>query len=302
MTAILIVHHKTFHELERLLEALREESPTACGSGPILVVDVASGDSRLERLPEVYPEVTCLALQENVGFSAAVNVGLRELEDRRVLLLNADVVLTREQVTALEGIADRAPERGESPAALGPLHRYEDGAPQLTWGADPSWRSERRRRRLTRGCTQRDRAASEEVLAEAKETREVDWLSGSCILIDRTAPGGGLEWDEGYSLYFEDMDWCRRVREAGGRVVHTPEVTVVHAHGASMKTASASVTRAAYRRGQMRYAARFLRPANRVALRLYLSGRIVSRWLISLTDPEERRSVWAELRAIWQPL
>ena len=245
VTAILIVHHKTFHELERLLEALREESPTAHGSGPILVVDVASGDSRLDRLPETYPGVATLGLQENVGFSAAVNAGLKELEDRRVLLLNADVLLTREQVTALEGVADRSAERSadrvECPAALGPLQRYEDGTPQLTWGADPSWRSERRRRRLTRGCTQRDSAAGEEVLAEADGTREVDWLSGSCILIDRTAPGGGLEWDEGYSLYFEDMDWCRRVREAGGRVLHTSEVSVVHAHGASMKTASASV-------------------------------------------------------------
>ncbi len=103
VTAILIIHHNTYDDLVRLLEALH--------GAPLrrtLVVDNASHDRRLDLLPTRFPSVEILPLEENIGYSAAVNAGRRHLGVERILLLNADIVISPGQVSALERIATAA--------------------------------------------------------------------------------------------------------------------------------------------------------------------------------------------------
>ena len=212
------------------------------------------------------------------------------------MLLNADIVITPGQVSALERIANRH----GYPAALGPLHRYEDGTPQLTWGVDPTRESELRRRRLTQGCRERDTDAIAEVMTEAAHTREVDWISGSCILMDSTSPGGDTHWDEGFLLYFEDLDWCRRLRSAGGRVMHTSEAAITHRHGTSMQGAG-NFAAAAYRESQMRYTAKYGGFMQFAGLRIYLTAKLLPSVLLGrrLTGTA-RSAALGQLRAVWR--
>ena len=290
MTTILIIHHNTYDDLVRLLEALHAQPLRRT-----LVVDNASHDRRLDLLPTRFPNVEIVALEENLGYAAAVNAGRKRIQDERVLLLNADVVITPTQVSALERIADRL----GFPAALGPLHRYEDGTPQLTWGADPTRDTEKRRRRLTRGCRGRDLDAIAEVMTEAVKTRDVDWVSGSCILMDATAPGGDIPWDDEFTLYYEDLDWCRQVRAAGGRVPHTAEVAVTHRHGASMRGAS-EFAAAAYRRSQIRYASKYHGALTVLGLRAYLTARLFPAMILGRGLTGTTRSLArAQLGAVW---
>lgn len=304
MTSILIVHHDTYDDLMRLLDALHGESADGLQPQdrvpvrPILIVDNASTDRRLEDIQRVYPQVELLCLDENVGYAAAVNAGIQKLENGRILLLNADVIVTPEKVEALERVASRL----NFPTAIGPLHRYEDGTPQVTWGLFPTWRTETRRKRLTRGCRDRDPQIVKEVTAEAMRTRDVNWVSGSCVLIDRNSTGGEIPWDENFFLYFEDIDWCQRVRLVGGRIVHTSEVVVIHRHGASMENQPVSCE-AAYRKSQMRYVAKYHGKKTVLGLRMVMTGKfmlscVVGRMAFGVT----RRSAWAQLRAVWSPV
>lgn len=304
MTSILIVHHDTYDDLMRLLDALHGESADGLQPQeripvrPITIVDNASTDRRLSDIQRVYPRVDILCLEKNVGYAAAVNAGIQRLENGRVLLLNADVIVTPEKVEALERVASRL----GFPTAVGPLHRYEDGTPQVTWGLFPTRRTEKRRQRLTKGCRDRDPQCIKEVTAEAMRTRDVNWISGSCMLIDRNSTGGEIPWDEQFFLYFEDIDWCQRVRLAGGRIVHTSEVVVIHRHGTSMEN-QPIVSEAAYRKSQMRYTAKYHGKTALWALRLYMTWKMLLSCLIGkLVFGINRRSAWAQLRAVWSPV
>jgi GT2 family glycosyltransferase len=65
------------------------------------------------------------------------------------------------------------------------------------------------------------------------KTQPVDWLVGACLLVRRQVyeQVGGL--DEGYFMYSEELDWCRRIKDAGWEVVYLPAASVVHHEGKS---------------------------------------------------------------------
>ncbi len=293
MTAILIIHHNTVDDLERLLFLLGENS-SANDKPYVIVVDTASTDPRARTMADTYPWARFVFQDENSGYSTAVNRGLKEIAEQRILLVNADILITAKQLRELEKSAERL----NHPTVISPLHCYEDGSPQVTWGDEPGFFSEWQRRRLTRGCISREPAIVDEVLERAKQTSEVDWVSGSCLLIDRSQPGGKLDWDETYELYFEDIDWCHRVREAGGRIVFTSEVTVEHRHGASMKQEPVR-TGVIYRKSQVLYAKKFHGRFFVLSLRIVTTIGLVGRWLRERSSGESGASTMAQIRALW---
>jgi GT2 family glycosyltransferase len=75
---------------------------------------------------------------------------------------------------------------------------------------------------------------------EASAVVDVDWVSGACLLLRRSAVGDFI-FDPGFFMYGEDMELCQRLRNAGGRVVYTPFSSVVHHQGASMKQQTGTV-------------------------------------------------------------
>ncbi|HPA46524.1 MAG TPA: glycosyltransferase family 2 protein, partial [bacterium] len=117
------------------------------------------------------------------------------------------------------------------PGALGPLHRNSQGVPQQTFGKHPTLWNEWRRKCLEKNLRRGNARAATRFEKTCRGTREVAWVSGSCLLIAREALQAAGPWDEDYFLYFEDMDWCLRAQKAGYRVYHTGEVSVLHEHG-----------------------------------------------------------------------
>jgi GT2 family glycosyltransferase len=85
-----------------------------------------------------------------------------------------------------------------------------------------------------------------------RREREVDWVSGACLLVRRSdAEAVGL-MDERYFMYAEDVDFCAAVRARGRRVLFNPAAEVVHLRGQSRATAPAA-TGQAYRRSQLAF-------------------------------------------------
>jgi len=274
-----VVSRNTRDLLRRCLEWLGE----ACGAVDIrtAVIENGSTDGSLEMVKDEFPGVRVLSEGANLGYSRAVNLAFRELPGPYYLVLNGDCRLRAGDVARLVEIFATL----EAPGVLGPRQVDESGRECLTRGPFPTpWREWRRRRLQRRFRSGRPPAR---VLREpAGEPRAVDWVSGSCWLVSEEAVKAAGPLDEGYFLYFEDIDWCRKVREAGLRVYYAGGVTAVHAEGKSAAAEPETAERS-YRRSQLRFAEKHWPPlANRV-LRAYLAARF--RWR-SLTGPGEERA------------
>jgi GT2 family glycosyltransferase len=229
--AVVIVTYNSRTDIER---CLRSVIPHDAGAGPaeVVVVDNASTDDTVAHVTTTWPTVRVVALQDNRGFSAANNVGIRATTAPLVLLLNPDTVVPPGAIDALAAHLLAAPGTG----IIGPRLVDAQGTPELSFGPMISpWGELRQKLRLA-GARRGWRVAQQAIarLTSCAGTR--DWVSGACLLIRRDALDavGGL--DERYFLYTEDVDLCASVRRLGYAVQFDPSVTVTHLRGQSAAT------------------------------------------------------------------
>jgi GT2 family glycosyltransferase len=135
---------------------------------------------------------------------------------------------------------------------VGPLTRHHDGTVQVSTGPDLNLGAERRQRRLVRGVRHREPRAVLEASARHATEHEPDWVSGACMMTRREALEAVNGFDEGFFLYEEDADLCRRLRAAGWTILFTPAAEVRHRLGHSMARAPER-TRLEYHRSHLRY-------------------------------------------------
>ena len=199
--------------------------------GDIVVVDNASGDGTVEMVRGEFPNVTLIANDENLGFAAANNQGLRATQAPFVLLLNPD---TEVQEGALEALLARFEESDEIAAV----------APQLIL---PSGEIQRSCRSFPRpGAVLLDALGlwrvmpGGELLGGYRMTywdhdsrREVEQPMASALALRRRALEETGLFDEDFPLYFNDVDLCYRLREAGWKIVFEPAAQVIHYYGRS---------------------------------------------------------------------
>jgi N-acetylglucosaminyl-diphospho-decaprenol L-rhamnosyltransferase len=223
----------TYNSADVLADCLASIELAATGC-PTLVVDNASADLSVE-VAQTRPFVTVIRSETNEGFSKANNRALQAIETEFALILNPDARLTSAAIPQLLAAADRRPEA----AALGPKTVFEDGRVQVSFGPDLSPLAEYRQGRLVKGVKAGDGWALEAFRASTIDEREVDWISGSCMLLRMSAARAVGFFDERYFLYEEDADLCLRLRKAGGRVLFVPGALVHHQLGTSMIKASA---------------------------------------------------------------
>jgi GT2 family glycosyltransferase len=226
---VVVVTHNSADVLGDCLASIDLHAPGT----RVIVVDNASNDGSME-LACAAPFVTVIPSAENEGFSRANNRALRTIEAEFALVLNPDARLTSSTIPNLLAAADRHVEA----AALGPKTVYEDGKVQVSFGPDLTLSSEYRQRRLVKGVKAGETWALEALRAATADERDVDWVSGSCMLLRMSAARAVDFFDERYFLYEEDADLCLRLRKAGGSVRFIPEALVIHQLGASMAKAS----------------------------------------------------------------
>jgi N-acetylglucosaminyl-diphospho-decaprenol L-rhamnosyltransferase len=200
----------------------------------VIVADSASSDGSLAAVAEL--PVTALALPENRGFAHGCNAGARAGSGDYVLLLNPDARLEPSALERMAAVAEADPQVG----AVAPRIVEPDGA--LDW-------SQRRFPRVRSTFAQAfflhrffpQAAWSDELVRDPsayERPGSPEWASGACLLIRRSEYDaiGGL--DEGFFLYCEDMDVCRRLRDRGLDIRFEPAAVATHAGGASAPRAA----------------------------------------------------------------
>lgn len=290
--SILIVNHNTRGDLERCLASLAAHLPAGL-EREILVADNASTDGSAEFVRKAHPGVRLLRL-DNRGYSAAVNAAARAARGACLLLLNADIEW---RPGAYEALQRTFAESGTAGVAAA---RQVDasGRPQLTCGPFPALRSELRRRKLQAAMDRGDAAAIRSFQQGWGRGGAVDWASGSCLLIRRETFRDAGWWDENFFLFFEDIDWCRAVHDAGWAVHYVPSAEVFHGHGASMAKVSA-LAEAAYRQSQCYFALKHKGPAGLLLTRLYLTIKCLAAGIARVSRPLPVRQA---LAAVWAPV
>ncbi|MDP9329288.1 MAG: glycosyltransferase family 2 protein [Actinomycetota bacterium] len=278
--AVVVVNYNAGDYLGRCLdslEALRGDITT-----DVLVIDNASSDGSAESAVATRPWARLIVNPDNRGLSAAWNQGIRETRAPYVLLLNPDAELWRGTLASYVSIAREHDKTG----IVGPLVRDPDGRVYLSGRPFPSVIDAVGHAFLggvapSNPFTRRYQMAGWDRSSE----REVDWVSGCCMLFPREALEAVGGFDEGFFLYGEELDIATRLHEAGWGVLFNPEVEVLHEIGVSTGRSrrmllmhSASIYRY-YEKHRAQGWRRFTLPLAWIALRLraeleWLRGRI----------------------------
>jgi N-acetylglucosaminyl-diphospho-decaprenol L-rhamnosyltransferase len=250
---IVIVSHGAEELLRRCLRSLQEHP--ASGETRVTVVDSGSPDSTPDMVEREFPAVRLIRCA-NVGFSAANNVVLREEEASAVLLLNPDT-----EVYA--GTLDAALARLRSDERIGMVGCklvVETG--ELDHACKRSFPTPLGALAHFTGIGRGGSASG--ALAQYRATHlgddepgEVDAVNGAFMLCRAEAVRDVGLLDEGYWLYMEDLDWCRRFWAAGWKVFYEPAGTALHVKGGSSGQRRAPKQEIAFHRGMGRFYRRF---------------------------------------------
>src|SRR5712691_5937451 len=243
--SIVIVTYNSIGHIDACLVSLVEHSPAI--HREIVVVDNASTDGTAAAIRARWNGVRVIDAGANLGFARANNLGISQTFGPLILLLNPDTLVPAGAIDALVAGLDARPDT----AIAGPRLINADGRAELSFGRMISPIAELRQKLLVRG-SRRAGAGAAYVESITRKEREVDWVSGACMLVRRAdAEAVGL-MDERYFMYAEDVDFCAAVRARGRHVWFCPSAEIVHLRGQSRGTASAA-TEQAYRRSQIAF-------------------------------------------------
>ncbi len=230
----------------------------------LLISDNGSDDGSREALLAARSGERRLRIVENganLGFAAAANRVLPLAEGDWILFLNPDCLLRSDTLERMLSALDGRTDVGMA----GPLIRGTDGHEQAGCRRrEPTpFRSLARVLHLQRWQPGDARVSDFNMTGEplASEPVEVDAISGAFMLARREAINRVGPLDDGYFLHCEDLDWCRRFRDAGYRILFVPGVEIVHHKGTSSRTRPIRVEWHKHR-GMLRYYGKYFRKAH----------------------------------------
>jgi N-acetylglucosaminyl-diphospho-decaprenol L-rhamnosyltransferase len=200
----------------------------ADGVDEIVVVDSGSADDCGPRLAAADPAAVFVPLPTNVGYGAAVNVGVRRTGAPIVIVTNPDLVVQPGTVAALLSALDG----DDGVAIVGPRINRPDGTRYPSARTFPSLVDA-----LGHGfaglVTTDNRWSRRYLRTDSEAAGRVDWVSGAFFAVRRRAWDTVGGFDEGFFMFMEDVDVCWRLRRAGWSVAYEPAGRVTHLEGVS---------------------------------------------------------------------
>jgi N-acetylglucosaminyl-diphospho-decaprenol L-rhamnosyltransferase len=230
--SVIVVNWKVRELLRECLRSLTADTTLAPQDWELFVVDNDSADGSVEMVREAFPQAQLIANKQNLGFGAANNQAAALAGGEYLLLLNPDTKVQDDAVRKLTALLDAQQDIG----IVGPrllngdltLQRWTAGAFLALTNAASHYLF------LDRLLPRAMRPRPLYLDSDVQHDIDVDWVSGACMAIRRTAVSDGL-FDPRFFMYAEDMELCHRVKGNGWRIAYTPSVSIVHYHGASLK-------------------------------------------------------------------
>lgn len=280
--SLLVVTWNSARWIERCLGSI----PAACAglTFETIVCDNASTDATLERIGATAPVIRSVT---NEGFAAATNRAFRRASGRYVFLLNPDCELAPGAIAALHGFLERTP----AAAAAAPLLEDERGDSQREFQFRrlptlPSLAAEvLSLGRFLPNATARHRYRHLDLTVPQR----VEQPAGAALLIRRSVFEEVGPLDEQFSpAWFEDVDYCRRLAEAGREIWVVPTAAARHFGGASLEHLSFAEFNDFWYRNMWRYSRKWLGEGRSEVLRWVIIVSMVLRCGASLAGIAHR--------------
>ncbi len=321
--AIIIVNWNVCSLLQRCLASIYAVTPRDVKLH-VVVVDNASADGSAGMVREAFPQVQLIANKQNIGFTRGNNqallaLGFTEVGDagagigdfgspeslglsrpRYVLLLNPDTEVVDDALAKMVSFMDSQPDVG----VVGPQLLFPDGTIQSSRRRFPTLATAFLESTVLQQWWRENPIARRYYVLDQPDDviQDVDWVVGACMMIRREAIEQAGLLDEGFFMYSEELDWCRRIKDRGWRVVYLPTAQVVHHEGKSSEQV-VPARHIHFQRSKVRYFRKHHGRLPAMLLRFFLLAmyayQIVlegGKWLVGHKRPLRRERV----AAYWQ--
>jgi len=229
--SVFIVTYNSAPLLRSCLDSLRAQT---IKNFETIVVDNASRDDSANIIRSEYPEIKLIPSATNLGFANACNLALADAHGSYIVLLNPDAVLPPETLERALQHMEANPEVGMG----GGLLQGTQGEWQPSARLFPSLLNDgltisglANRFPKSRFFGRFDRSWADPLQAVA-----VDWVPGAFAIIRRSLLDQITLFDPRFFLYYEEVDLCRRIHQAGFKVFYWPDLVITHIGGASSET------------------------------------------------------------------
>ncbi len=195
----------------------------------LYVVDNASTDGSVEAIRENFPQVNLIVNEENLGGSGGFNTGLKRImaegKYKYTYLLDNDVVLDNNALKELVTTMERDPQTGIVGSAI---YQMDHPDKLQTLGAFIDWQRAETKPHLV--------GVTEDLVPE--KDFEVDYVIACSLLVRNECLSRVGLMDQEYFLYFDEIDWCTRLKRAGYRILAVPSSRVWHKMGSRFKNSN----------------------------------------------------------------
>jgi GT2 family glycosyltransferase len=231
--SIVIVNWKVKDLLEKCIQSIFEQTKDI--SFEVFVVDNNSGDGSVEMVREKFPQVDLTASQENLGFAKGNNPAIKKAHGRYILLLNPDTEILDNALEKMVKFMDSNSGCGIAGCKL----LNPDLSLQPSVRTFPTLTSQVFILLKIHHLFPHSKAMYKYLVQnfDYEKTQEVDQVMGAFMMIRREVINKIGMLDEKFWIWFEEVDFCKRAKEAGFKILYTPEAKIIHHFGQSFKQA-----------------------------------------------------------------
>lgn len=226
--SVIIVNYKSWNHLQNCLESLKKIQQDDF-SFEVIIVDNYSNDNQLKPFSSKFPEFRFFLNSGNTGFSHGNNLGATHANGKHLLFLNPDTIVNKHALLTMLQLAVKNSNFGIiSCSKLKP-----DGKPEKETRLFPKLYTMFGVLRIIYNLIQKQNISKR--FSNNKQIIFPDWVSGSIIFMRKDWFTKVNGWDEDYWLYLEDVDLCKRVSNAGGKIALTRTANIIHNHGGASR-------------------------------------------------------------------
>lgn len=277
LVSIITVNYKQADVTIALLESLKR---ITYQNLEVLVVDNASGSNDAAKIAEAEPWVQVIASNENLGFAGGNNLGILQSKGALLLFLNNDIEVPVDFLEPLVAVMQE-----DKVGMASPKIRFYYHPDTIQYaGSTP-----------LNYLTMRNQAIgyAEVDKGQYNIPRETAFAHGAAMITSREVINRVGEMFEGYFLYYEELDWCERIKKAGYRIMYVPESVVFHKE--SVSTGKQSPLKTYYlNRNRLLFLRRNTSGVTRVAGVAYFLGVAVPKRIITTLvyrEPNHRKAL-----------
>ena len=229
--SIITVNWKVKDLLEKCLRSVYEQTKDI--SFEVFVVDNDSGDGSVEMVREKFPQVSLTASNDNLGFAKGNNIAVKDAKGRYILLLNPDTEILDNAIGKMVKFMDNHPGCGIAGCKL----LNPDLTLQPSVRHFPTFLSQalillKLHHLFPHSAPMRHYLAED---FDYTKTQPADQVMGAFFMIRKKVIEKIGLLDEKFWIWFEEVDYCKRTKEAGFKILYTPEAKIIHYYGQSFK-------------------------------------------------------------------